>query len=115
MLKLDDENKIDSKYLQLEEQRLNLKRELSLLHELSHINLEKYSEYIIQYTSLNREETKFRTLIQQFVMEIVVYKTKVKFVLDTGLGILDNYTEKHYVSRNKFLTPPQQKKLNKLI
>lgn len=81
MLKLDDENKMDSKYLQLEEQRLNLKRELSLLHELPHINLDKYSEYILQYTTLNRSETKFRTLIHLFVKEIIVHKTRVTFFL----------------------------------
>lgn len=101
-----DRDKLDAFAAKLVEEELN-KINIKELTESQQLQLE---EYLSEFANLSRTDKRFRSLVQSFLKSVIVNPKRVTFVLDIGFGNSDNGIKRLSVSRDRFLTPPQEKK-----
>lgn len=94
----------------LEAQRNKIQTQINNLQEIHLVCYEDYSKLITQFTSLQNDKIRLRTFIQNYIKRITVYREKVVFCIDYGLGLLDGVTKEFTFARTKFKTPSQRMK-----
>ena len=94
----------------LEAQRNKIQTQINNLQEIRLVCYEDYSKLITQFTSLQNDKIRLRTFIQNYIKRITVYREKVVFCIDYGLGLLDGVTKEFTFARTKFKTPSQRMK-----
>ena len=78
------------------------------LHEIESVSYSDYSNLINRFYELKEDNLRFRTFVQDYITSITVYRDKVVFCLNYGLGILDDVTKKYTFERKLFKTPTQK-------
>ncbi|MGN0612391.1 MAG: recombinase family protein [Porcipelethomonas sp.] len=94
----------------LNEKQNHIKRQIDNLLEVRYVTNEDYSKLVDKYVSLQDDKIRFRTFIQDYIKRITVYREKVVFCIDYGLGLLDGVTKEFTFARTKFKTPSQRMK-----
>lgn len=92
----------------LELRKNDLEYAIDNLHETESVSYSDYSNLINRFYELKEDNLRFRTFVQDYITSITVYRDKVVFCLNYGLGILDDVTKKYTFERKLFKTPTQK-------
>lgn len=77
----------------LESKRTDLMIQMTNLHPFNDVSYADYEYLLDDFRSIPHNSEKFRTLIQQFILQITVYPYRMETTLNLGFGVTDTLTE----------------------
>ena len=77
----------------LEEQKNQLQKQLSEMHQFIPLEYSDFAYLIDEFNGLKRNTEEFRTFVQRYVNKVTVFPYHLEIELNTGLGMADELNE----------------------